>query len=373
MASTKILFLVAAACLFVAFAVSTLAITVGTDTVTDDVALESTSPYATTVDGELELDLDKLNERATTSVDDVFAISVSGDVEAVWIDHDVPGLEFYEETPGDGAISQSAPLEPEAGASTSVGVAVDTRVAYAGTETFTVHVVYPDDDEPAITLESIDVEPESLETGEPVTVTATYRNDGTATGTVTAELTVDGIVVATEDVTVAPGATESVTFERSMQWPGAFEIGVDGVAAQTVTADGPPIEVLEASIENDTVTAGDAATVEATVRNPTETAVDRTLELGVDGIVVESRSVTVDANSETTVSFERAFPESGTYAVAVSGVEAGTVTVSESEVMGLYNRDLAAVTTAALAPPMAIGLLFLLVAAGRRYTVGPFQ
>ncbi|SIR98125.1 CARDB domain-containing protein [Natronorubrum thiooxidans] len=383
MPSTKTLFAAAAACFLVAFAVPTVAITVGEDPASDDVVLEPVDQrYATVVDGELELDLTVLDNTVTEFIE-VFTISVGSgadDIESIWISNDVDGLEFYAGTNAAAELTESNPLEPTAGQTTSIGVAVDTHFAQSGTETFTVHVRYEDeddddeddeDDDPVeiprmIDLESVDSDVTAAETGDSVTVTATYRNNGPRTETVMAAFTVNGVVVETKTLELAPGETASVGFERQLQWPGTYEIGVDGVS-KSVTVEGPPINVLSASVTDAELTAGETTTIEATVTNPTEMQVDRTLELAVDGIVVDTRTVTLEPNSERTVTFDRQFTEPGTYAIAVSGVEAGSITVDEPEPTVLRNRDLSAATTAALAPPMAAGFLFLAAAANRRW------
>ncbi|SER26545.1 CARDB domain-containing protein [Natrinema salaciae] len=370
--------------LILAFVVPTAAVTIQTDTPTEDVVLEpapsSNGKYATVEDGEIRLDLEALNDRAVTTADDVFTITVTDDaVERIWIDHDVPGLSFYERGDPSATITDSNPLEPAAGETTSVGVAVDTHVARSGTETFTVNVRYRDEGSsvggppetvppsPAVNLTSLDVSPTTLATGETVTVNATYRNEGRDSGNVTSRLTVDGTVVDRRSFALEPNETKSVRFVRAMDWPGTYEVGVDGAETRPVTVDGPPIHVVNASVDDPSVTAGDAARVRATVRNPTDTRVDRTLEFAVDGIVVDSRAVSIPANGARTVTVERRFDESGRYEVGVSGVPAGTVTVDERAGISIRNRELSAATTAALAPPATAGLLFLAVAANRRW------
>ncbi|ELY45005.1 CARDB domain-containing protein [Natronorubrum sulfidifaciens] len=375
MPSTKILLTAAAACFLLALAVPTVAITVGEDTAADDVVLEPTSSYTTIEDGELRLDLEKLNDRAITHADEVFTIAVNDNaVEDIWIENEVDGLEFYADGDRSATVSASNPLEPTAGQTTSIGVAVDTHLAESGTETFTVHVRYEadeedddEDDEPTdVELESVELDATTVETGDSVTVNATYRNDAVLPRQRTATLTVDGVVVDTTQFEIGPGETTSVIFERELQWPGTYEIGVDGQTT-AVSVEGPPIDVLDVSVADSELTAGETTTVEATVSNPTESQVERTLELAVDGIVVDTRTVTIEPNSERTVTFDHRFDEPGTYSIAVSGVDSGTVTVSEATATSIQDRELSAATTAALAPPMAAGFLFLAAAANRRW------
>ncbi|MFA9425673.1 hypothetical protein [Natronorubrum sp. A-ect3] len=377
MPSTNALFAAAAVCFLLALAVPTAAITVGEDPASDDVVLEPADKrYATIENGELELDLTVIDNTVTEFVE-VFTISLgddADDIESIWISNDVDGLEFYADGDATTELTESNPLEPTAGQTTSIGVAIDTHLAESGTETFTVHVRYEadeedddeDDESTDVDLESIELDTTAVETGDSVTVNATYRNDGPTTKQRTAELTVDGVVVDTKSFEIGPGETVSVIFERELQWPGTYEIGVDGQTT-SVTVEGPPIDVLDASVTTAEITTGGTATIDATVHNPTDVAVDRTLELAVDGIVVDTRTVTIEPNSERTVTFERQFDEAGTYEIAISGVDAGSVTVTDPEPFQIRDRELSAATTAALAPPTAAGFLFLAAAANRRW------
>ncbi|WP_440763386.1 CARDB domain-containing protein [Natronorubrum sp. DTA7] len=384
MPSTKILLIAATACFLVALAFPTVAITVGENTASDDIVLEPTSQYASlNENGELQLDLEKLNNHAHTTFDDVFAVTVNDDaVERVWIENDDLSLEFYQNGDRSAEISASTPLEPSAGDTTNVGVSVDTTENYEDVETFTIHVQYQDEDKEeeededhpkGVELTSFEVDPTRVETGNNVTANATYENVGRTTKETTARLTVDGTVVDTKPLEIPPGETKSAVFERQMQWPGTYEIGVDGVASESVTVEGPPIHVLEASVTTTEITAGESATIEATVSNPTGQRVQRTLELAVDGIVVDTRTVMIEPDGETTVTFERQFDDAGTYEIAVSGVEAGTITVADRATITVQNRELSAAATAALAPPMAMGFLFLGIAANRRWAFVPMR
>ena len=366
----------------------------------DGIELSSSSQYATVDNRKLAVDLESLNDRAITTANDVFAITVNDDaVERVWIENDVEGLTFYERNDPTAEISESSPLEPGAGDTVRVGVAVDTHVAHTGTETFTVHVRYgnesagdggegggtggepgnggdpgdgngsDDGTENEVVLESLSVTPTTLEAGETVTVEATYRNEGSETKRHAATLTVDGTAVDGRTLEIEAGEARTVTFEREMQWPGRYDVGVDDAAGERVTVRGPAPEVSAATISNAELTAGDRTTVAATVRNPTNERVERTLELAVDGIVVDTKTVVVGPNTERAVTFDRRFDAAGTYDLSVSGVDAGTVTVSDSDPFPIRNRQLSAATTAALAPPLAMGFLFLGAAANRRWAI----
>ncbi|ELY80019.1 MULTISPECIES: CARDB domain-containing protein [Natrinema] len=372
------------AALLVSLIVPTAALTMSADDVTEDVILESedaaNGQYAAVENGELGLDLEALNDRSVTRADDVFRITVTDDaVERIWIDHDVPGLTFYRNDQPTATISEASPLEPSAGTVARIGVAVDTHIARSGTETFTITVQYADGEpmpggssgsspaeSTAIDGSAFELSSTTVEAGETVTATATYRNTGDTTTSATAVLTVDGTVVDRRMITLGPGESQPVTFERPMEWPGTYDVGIKGVGSASVTVNGPAADIVTATVVDPDITVGESTTIEATVENPTDERVTRTLEVAVDGIVVDSRAVSIPANGERTVTFERRFDEPGTYETAVNGVSAGTVSV-ERAAFSIRDRELSPATTAALAPPATAGLLVLVLAANRRW------
>ncbi|RQG92095.1 CARDB domain-containing protein [Natrarchaeobius chitinivorans] len=271
--------LVGIAVLALVLAVPTAAVSVQSDTA-GPITLESTSPYASVDGGELSLDFDRLNDRAVTETDEAFSITATDDtIESVRIESDADGLAFYEDGDPNAEITDSSPLELDAGDVVTVGVSVDTNVALEGTETFTIVVSYAEDDDDgedassggtsgasppiedpekkgenvtAASIEQTDLEasPTALETGETVTVTATYENVGNETGVASVEFAVDGDVVGTETVELAPSESETVSFEWTPDEPGTYDLTVDGVSAGTVevTEPGPfAIETRELS------------------------------------------------------------------------------------------------------------------------------
>ncbi|WIV65760.1 CARDB domain-containing protein [Natrialbaceae archaeon AArc-T1-2] len=388
MPSTKILLTAATICFLLALAVPTAAITVGEDPASDEVVLEPVDDdYVTLEDGELELAFGALNDDAETTFADVFTITVgedADDLEEIWIDHDVDGVAFY----ADGSeVTNDSRLEPAPGDTVTVGVAVDTHVADAGTETFTVHVLSEDDEEPesddgagggtrdgasAASIEATDLEvtPTDPLVGDDLEVTATYRNAGGESGTVVAELTVDGIVVDRESVTIAPREVETVTFERTLDEPGAVGLEVDGKAETVdVAEDGPALVLSDAAVDAAELEPGEPVVVEATYENEGDRAGEATAEFAVGGTVVDTQTLALEPDEETTVSFEWVLEEPGTYELAVDGTVAGTVTVSDDEEITVVDRELSTSTAAAVAPPLAAGLLFLAPIAKRHRAV----
>jgi len=80
-------------------------------------------------------------------------------------------------------------------------------------------------------LVSLDIVPPEVATGETVSVTAEVKNIGGSEGTYTAILTVDGVQVETKEVTLAPGASETVTFSLVKNIPGTYQVGIGDLSS----------------------------------------------------------------------------------------------------------------------------------------------
>ncbi|MFP8952010.1 CARDB domain-containing protein [Natrialbaceae archaeon A-arb3/5] len=308
MPSSNTLLTLAVVCLLVTLVVPTAAVSVGEDTAADDVVLEpASSHYATVVDDELRLDLAALNERTETAIDAMFAITVTDDAVAqVWIDHDIDGLTFYANGDRPTPVSESTPIVPATGETVTIGVEVDTHTASNGTESFDVHVAYEDEED-----------------GESASDTAA-----------------DGV----------PGEKKDHS-------------GTDLDDRES----GPAIEQMDIEMTPTRVEPGETVVVNATYENGGNETGETVVGLTVDDSLVDDRAIELAPNESETVRLTWTATNPGTYDLGVDGVSAGTVTVTEPEPFAIENRELAASTTAALAPPAAaVGLTALVTAVGRR-------
>ncbi len=85
---------------------------------------------------------------------------------------------------------------------------------------------------------SLDVEPTEVAPGETITVTAVVENSGGSQGTYNAVLTVDGTTAETKQVTLAAGASQTVTFSLVLDDAGSYEISVGGLSSSITVAVG---------------------------------------------------------------------------------------------------------------------------------------
>ncbi|SEW18160.1 CARDB domain-containing protein [Halobacterium jilantaiense] len=231
-------------------------------------------------------------------------------------------------------------LSPTAGDS----LTLDTRLVVAG------------EGDRAAVLESLTVTPASSDamtvdverTGtEPVPSAAAdelgaVRVDASAAvDAATFRLTVDDAFL--DDVAVADVGDLSLYRQSDGEWSevplsvvGEREGGVvvegtaDDFSTFVLAAERPDIAVREASVSPSSIGADDSATVTATVVNDGGAAGERTVPVTVDGAVVAERSVRLDAGETATVTAPVA-PESGEHAIAVDGVDAGTLVVEAGD------------------------------------------
>ncbi|MDZ7730424.1 MAG: carboxypeptidase-like regulatory domain-containing protein [Natrialbaceae archaeon] len=85
--------------------------------------------------------------------------------------------------------------------------------------------------------------------------------------------------------------------------------------------------IIDASVSNETVVINETVTIEALIENVGDASGEFTAELEINGSVVDQREISVDDGDTQTVTFTTQFAEVGKYHIAVSGVEAGVVTV----------------------------------------------
>lgn len=91
----------------------------------------------------------------------------------------------------------------------------------------------------SFSLSSLNITPSETTTGSPATIVALVTNDGELSGTYEVILKVDGAVEATENVTLAGGASQNVTFGISKALAKTYIISI-GELSGALVVKGPP-------------------------------------------------------------------------------------------------------------------------------------
>jgi hypothetical protein len=101
---------------------------------------------------------------------------------------------------------------------------------------------------------SLDVTPTEVTAGDTVSITADVKNIGGNEGVYAATLTIDGVEVETKNVTVAPGATETINFSLAKDKAGTYKIAVGERNLSLVVKEKKPVlvaKVVELKYDND--------------------------------------------------------------------------------------------------------------------------
>jgi len=100
----------------------------------------------------------------------------------------------------------------------------------------------------AFTIGSLSISPPEVSAGEAVTISLVVTNTGEVAGSHTATLKINGVIAETVEVTIAGGASETVTFTTSQGEAGAYSIEVNGLPGSFTVKEGasPPIAAASA-------------------------------------------------------------------------------------------------------------------------------
>jgi hypothetical protein len=184
---------------------------------------------------------------------------------------------------------------------------------------------------PKFRVTSLSAADSTVQAGNGTRVVATVENVGDEAGTYTAVLTDNGTVVASTEVEIPAGASRTVAFTPTFDQRGPHSLEV-GSEQTTVTVEGTPtVRIVGTSVGDRRIQPGNATTLAVTLENTGSQSADRTLDVTVAGVVVDTVTVTVPAGETRTYSVERRFDQPGVYAVAFDGVGAGDVTVAAGD------------------------------------------
>ena len=144
--------------------------------------------------------------------------SSTGERDTVVLSVDITGM-------SDGAYSASITITASGASNSPQTVPITLYVGGAGPPP------------PAqFTITGLDVTPEQVPPGQPVTVSAQVTNTGASEGSCTVNLTVNGQVEQTKTVTLAPEAMETVTFTVTKETPGSYTISIGELTKEFTVA-----------------------------------------------------------------------------------------------------------------------------------------
>jgi len=176
-------------------------------------------------------------------------------------------------------------------------------------------------------VSDLEVSPGEVSTGEDVTASVTVSNIGELEGVHALVLEVDGETIESVDVTLEGGGSTVVEFAVSRAAPGVHNVGVEGLAGAFRVLRPAEFEFSDFSVSPSEVEEGGEVEVSVEVANTGEEEGSIVVELGLDGSVAETETVTLSGGAAETVSFT-VTEGVGAHTVDIGGLT-GSFTVSE--------------------------------------------
>ena len=168
-------------------------------------------------------------------------------------------------------------------------------------------------------VSSLAVTPSEVVAGEIVKVSADVTNIEDIEGTHKVVLTIDNKTVDAEEVSVAGGETEKVSFYYITESPGLRNVELNGLTETLTVLKPAQFEVKSLSIEPGVVLPGQEAIVSANISNVGEVKGTYTAMLRVNGVKVGTREITLTAATPETVNFSLVQNTAGLCEIDVGG------------------------------------------------------
>jgi hypothetical protein len=185
----------------------------------------------------------------------------------------------------------------------------------------------------AFTITNLVISPTEVEAGKTVTISAVVTNPSDLSGSYQVVFKINNAVVATQDITVAAGASQKVTFTVAKDVAGTYAVDVNGLLGTFMVKVPPPVPPKPAvftpsdlSISPTEVEPGKVVAIGVLVTNTGGMTGTYEVTLKADNVVVATESVTLAAGASQKVAFAISKDVPGTYTVDVNGLK-GTFTV----------------------------------------------
>jgi hypothetical protein len=172
---------------------------------------------------------------------------------------------------------------------------------------------------PTFEVLSLDITPPKITIGDKATVEVEIRNSNAKMDTYNVPLMVNGVADDRKSITLAPGATELITFTLTRSHAGSYRISVGNKESTLVVEKPLPPDFRLSNLEiNPTeVDTGEKVVITAKIANVGGTQGRYTAELKVDDCTVQTEEVTVAAGTDSTLSFGICADLPGTYTVTL--------------------------------------------------------
>jgi len=159
-----------------------------------------------------------------------------------------------------------------------------------------------------------------VEAGDSITASVTVKSVENNAGICRVPLTIDGVEVETKEITLAPGETKTVTFTVTKNTQGTFTVGVGSSIENLRVKKSATFEVSNLVVSPAEAGIGEQVNVSITAKNVGELSGTCSIELKIDNVIRETRTITLDNGESQAVSFTVTENQLGAHTVVVNGL-----------------------------------------------------
>jgi len=183
---------------------------------------------------------------------------------------------------------------------------------------------------PSYEVVSLNMTPTRIATGEKATIEVQIRNINSETDIYNVPLMVDGVADSRKDITLAPGASESLIFELTRSHAGIYKISVGSKESTlTVQKPSPPdFRLSNLEINPTEVDVGKDVVITAQITNVGGSQGSYTAELKIDGITNQAEKLIISVGTDYMLVFKISKALPGIYKVTLGDLS-GQFTVKE--------------------------------------------
>jgi hypothetical protein len=182
----------------------------------------------------------------------------------------------------------------------------------------------------SFTIADLSIIPDQVELGETLNISVLVTNDGNLAGSYEVSLKMDDLLVQTKEVTLAGGDAETVSFVITPDTAGEHMVNVGGLAGTCQVEKPKEPAAFSASdliISPDELLAGGRVTISITLVNTGSLSGSYDVSLKIDGVQIETKSITLDAGKSQKAVFVIIPDAAGTYSVDIDGLSDSFVVI----------------------------------------------
>ena len=176
------------------------------------------------------------------------------------------------------------------------------------------------------------ISPSQAQINQAIAVSVLVTNTGSASSTFSIDLKIDNTVTDTKKITLAGGASDTVTFNVTKATAGTYTISIGGDSGKLVVSDVPVVSTptvkpaafstADLSITPKSMKPGGTATVSVSVTNTGSLQGTYTVVLKINGATEDSRDVILAGGDTKSVNFTITKSQPGAYAISVDSLSA---------------------------------------------------